>query len=169
MLQQPTFAMARHQIIIGRAEYIDIVGVSLGVPAKVDTGAFRSAVHATGIKEITKDDGTKVLRFTLFGHKCAPVKRRMEVSRYDKISVRSSNGKVESRYEVTLRVKIGPKVFDTSFTLANRSKNVYSILVGRKALKGRFVIDPSKASVTRNDLRRDFGLSGPDTEEDLED
>lgn len=161
--------MAKYQIIIGRAENIDFVGVSLGVPAKIDTGAFRSSVHASGMKESTNKEGQKVLRFNLFGHKCAPIKRAMEVSRYDKLAVRSSNGDMETRYEVTLRIKIGPKIFNTSFTLADRGSNVFPVLIGRKALKTRFMVDSSRASVNRAELRRDFGLTGPESEEDFED
>ena len=160
--------MAKYQIIIGRAENIDFVGVSLGVPAKVDTGAFRSSVHASDIKEVKNKDGEKVLRFNLFGHPCAAVKRPMEVARYDKLDVKSSNGKVETRYEVTLKIKVGPKVFNTSFTLADRSNNVYPVLIGRKALKNRFMVDSAKATVNRLELKRNFGIHGPEDEEDLE-
>lgn len=161
--------MAKYQIIIGRAENIDFSGVSLGVPAKIDTGAFRSSVHASDIKEIKNKDGEKVLKFNLFGHPCAAVKRPMEVARYDKLAVKSSNGKVEDRYEVTLKIKVGPKVFDTSFTLADRSNNVYPVLIGRKALKNRFMVDSTKATVNRLELKRNFGVTSPEDEEDLED
>ncbi len=161
--------MAKYQIIIGRAENIDFVGTSLGVPAKIDTGAFRSSVHATNIREKTDSNGEKILTFNLFGHKCAPVKRSLQAERYDLIPVKSSNGEVETRYEVTLKIKIGPKIFNTSFTLADRTNNVYPVLIGRKALKNRFMIDPARASVNRMELRKNFGLSGAYSEEDFED
>ncbi len=160
--------MAKYQVIIGRAENIDIVGTALGVPAKVDTGAFRSSIHASDVKEVTSASGDKILKFNILGHKCAPIKRPVEASRYDVIMVKSSNGDVEKRYEVTLKIKIGSKIFNTSFTLADRASNVFPILIGRKALKGRFIVDPARASVNRIELRRDFGLSGPESEEDLE-
>ena len=161
--------MPKYQIIIGRSEKVDFTGVSLGVPAKIDTGAFRSSVHACDIKEAKNKDGETVLKFNLFGHPCAPVKRPVEASSYEKISVKSSNGEVEERYEVTLKIKIGPKIFNTSFTLADRSNNVYPVLVGRKALTGRYMVDTSRTSVKRLDLIKDFGLSGPASEEDFED
>lgn len=160
--------MPKYQIIIGRAENIDFVGTSLGVPAKIDTGAFRSSVHASSIKVVAKE-GKKVLKFDIFGHPCAPVRRTMETDRFDVLAVKSSNGKVEDRYEVTLKIKIGPKIFNTSFTLADRSNNVYPVLIGREALKTRFMVDSSKSSVNRLDLKRNFGILGPEDEEDLED
>lgn len=161
--------MAKHQIIIGRAEYVDFVGTSLDVPAKIDTGAFRSSVHATNIKEVKNQDGKLVLRFNLFGHKCAPIKRPVEVDRYEKLAIKSSNGKVDTRYEVTLKIKIGPRIFNTSFTLANRKNNVFPVLIGRKALSNRFVVDTAKTSIKRQKLLRDFGFTGPISEEDTED
>jgi hypothetical protein len=157
--------MPKYQIIIGRSENIDFTGVSLGVPAKIDTGAFRSSVHASSIKETKNKDGETVLKFNMFGHPSAPVKRPMEVSRYDKLAVRSSNGEVEDRYEVTLKIKIGPRVFNTSFTLADRSSNVFPVLIGREALKGRFMVDPSRTSVKRLELIKDHDhLSAEDME-----
>lgn len=161
--------MAKYQIIIGRAENIDFVGTSLGVPAKIDTGAFRSSVHASDIKEVTSPSGEKSLKFNLFGHPCAPVKRPMEVSRYSVLEVKSSNGEVEERYEVTLKIKVGPKIFNTSFTLTDRRSNVYPILIGRKALNKRFVVDPAKSAVNRLMLKRNFGILTTEDEEDLED
>lgn len=159
--------MPRYQIIIGRAEQIDFVGTALSVPSKIDSGAYRSSVHAVNIKEVTKD-GEKVLKFSLLGHPCAPVPRPLETTRFTKLEVKSSNGKTETRYEVTLKIKIGSKIFNTSFTLADRSNNVYPVLIGRKALKNRFMVDVSRSSVHRMELKKNFGILTPEDEEDLE-
>lgn len=160
--------MSRYQIIIGRAEQVDFVGTALQVAAKIDSGAYRSSVHATNIKEVTKD-GEKILKFTLFGHPCSPVPRPLQTNRFTTIEVTSSNGHKAMRYEVTLKIKIGNKIFNTSFTLSDRSNNVYPVLIGRKALKNRFVVDVTKSSVKRMDLRKNFGILAPEEEEDLED
>ncbi len=149
--------MAKFQIIIGRAEEIDIVGTALGVPARIDTGAFRSSIHATDIKEITKD-GIKQLQFSILGHTCAPVARKIVAPEYNVVSVRSSNGEVSDRFAVTLKVKIGPKIFNTSFSLSDRNQNVFPILVGREALNGRFIVDSNKTSVSKASLVKQFGI-----------
>ena len=161
--------MANYQIIIGRAEKIDFVGIALGVPAKIDSGAYRSAVHASDIKEVKQVDDKKVLKFNLFGHPCSPVKRPFETDQYTRLDVRSSNGATETRYEITLKIKIGSRIFNTSFTLADRSQTVYPVLIGRKALKKRFMVDVNRSSVNRMDLKRFFGITKPEDEEDLED
>ena len=54
-----------HKTIIGRAEALHFVDLAIAdVPAKVDTGAYRSAVHADKIR--LSDDG-KTLHFRLLG------------------------------------------------------------------------------------------------------
>ncbi|MFO0920731.1 MAG: RimK/LysX family protein [Candidatus Saccharimonadales bacterium] len=160
--------MSKYPVIIGRAEYIDIIDMSLDVPAKIDTGAFRSAIHASNIR-IKKVAGKEVLTCDLLGHKCAPIKRKFEADEFSKVSITNSFGKEEPRYEVSIKVKMGPKIFHTSFTLADRSSNLFPVLVGRKMLKNRYFVDVSKASVNRIKLKKEFGIKTPIDAEDLED
>lgn len=149
--------MAKYQVIIGRAEEIDIVGVALGVPAKIDTGAYSSSIHATKIKEVVKD-GKKVLTFSIFGHKNAPITRDLTAETFGTVEVRSSNGHAAERYWVKLKVKIANKVFFAVFTLTERSENVFPVLIGRSALSGRFIVDSSRSGVKMEPLLNSFGL-----------
>ena len=149
--------MAKYQVIIGRAEEIDIVGIALGVPAKIDTGAYSSAIHATKIKEATVD-GKKVLKFSVFGHKNSPISREMTAETYGTVDVRSSNGHSAERFWVKLKVKIANKVFFSVFTLTERSENVFPVLVGRSALSGRFIVDSARCGVKMEPLLKSFGL-----------
>lgn len=160
--------MSKYPVIVGRSETVDFTGIALGVPAKVDSGAFRSAIHATNVKVKTVD-GVETLTCTLFGHPCAPIKRSFQTTKFSKVLVRSSNGQEEHRYEVMLRVKIGSKTFNTSFTLTNRSNNLFPVLIGRHALKGRFVINVAVSHVKKQQLLNDFGVKKPRDDEDLED
>ncbi len=159
--------MSKYQIIIGRAEELDLVGYALGVPAKIDTGAFRSSIHANDISLVDNNSVTE-LHFNILGHKCAPISRRVIADRFEKIRVRSSNGEESERYEVTFKVKIGPKIFNTSFSLADRSGNVFPVLIGREALSKRFIVDPNKTSVPRSKLAEQYDLA-LDSAEDSED
>ncbi len=158
--------MAKFQVIIGRAETIDLVGRALNVPAKVDTGAFRSAIHATDIK-VVKKEGVKTLTCTLLGHPCFPEVYSFETKSFKQVQITNSFGQEETRYEVNLRIKLGPKVVTTSFTLADRSKNLFPILIGRKLLKGRYIVDVSKANINRLVLKKQAGHNRVD-DEDLE-
>lgn len=155
-----------HLMVIGRAEPIDFVNHEKlsSIPAKVDTGAYRSAVHADNIRI----DDAGHLHFTLLGNHpaCADCATEVVTDNFTKASVSNSFGDTEERYEVALKVKIGSKIFNESFTLANRAKKIYPILLGRKLLNGRFLIDPSFSGISRNELKSKYNISLPDDEED---
>lgn len=159
--------MPRYQMIIGRSEEVDIVDTALSIPAKIDTGAFRSSIHAKNIKVVEKD-GLNVLTFKILGHPCAAISRDLEATEFEIVNIRSSNGAEESRYAVKLKIKLGSKIYKTSFSLADRSNNLFPILIGREALKNRFMIDVSRSSVNYESMLKDFGVKRPRDEEDLE-
>lgn len=153
-----------HKFVIGRSERITLVDShDNGVPAKVDTGAYRSAIHATNIVE-----QNNALTFTLFGDHpvCSPMAHTMTCTDYTKVWVANSFGNREERYEVKLRVKIGPKIFKAKFTLADRSKKIYPILLGRTMLNGRFLIDTDQSAIDRVQLKKEYGIDFPTDEEE---
>lgn len=152
-----------HKVVIGRSEFLYFTTHGKNpVPAKIDTGAYRSAVHADKIKE---ENG--VLSFRLLGNHPVGKQFAAEIStkNYKQVVVANSFGASEIRYEVKLPVKLGPKLFTAEFTLANRSKKVYPILIGRRLLNGRFVIDTSTSSIDRIKLKKEYNLDFPKDEE----
>lgn len=153
-----------HKVIIGRSELLTFVGSdAVDVPAKADTGAYRSAVHAS---DITEENG--VLSFNLLGGHpvCGAMARRVTAEEYTKVWVANSFGHREERYEVKLKVKLGPKIFHARFTLADRSKKIYPILLGRKLLNHRFLVDSSETSLDRITLKKHYGIEFPRDEEE---
>jgi len=147
--------MARYKTIIGRAETIDFKDHFLvDVPAKTDTGAFMSAVHATNIHEVVKKNGKKSLKFNLLGmHGSYPYSRELESEKYSTQTVENSFGEVQERYAVDFKIKLAGKVFVTQFTLADRSTKVFPILLGRTCLNKRFMIDTDIAHIDRKLLK----------------
>ncbi len=146
--------MARYKLIIGRAEPIEIVGFASGVPAKTDTGAYSSAVHATDIREITRPDGKKVLQCTILGdHAVVDGGILFETEDYAITRVENSFGHVEQRYVVTMKIKLAGRVIRAPFTLADRSMKIFPVLLGRTLLNRRFIVDPSIAHVDRKILK----------------
>ena len=123
-------------ITIGRKEYVKIPIISKNkYIAKIDTGAYTNSIHIKGIVmldngiEVTFDDGIKVF----FNH-----------GNYHMKKVVSSNGTSEIRILVKIKLKLGKKVYNTKFTLTDRSNMKNSILIGRKFLRNRFIVDVSK-------------------------
>lgn len=156
-----------HKVVIGRSEsmtFVDFEGLE-DVPAKTDTGAYRSAVHASNIH---LDEKTGILSFDLLGGHpvCGAMRYRVETKEFSKVWVENSFGHREDRYEVKMRVKLGPKVFTARFSLADRSKKIYPILLGRKLLNNRFLIDPAASSLNRVELKQKYGIDFPKDEEE---
>lgn len=134
---------------IGSTEYISVAGIAK-VPAKIDTGADSSSIWAS---QINMDlDGT--LSFVLFDH-TSPLYtgKKIRTRRYSVRTVRSSHGDTQIRYRVTLEVVIRGDKFITKFTLADRSRNQFPVLIGRRTLEGRFLVDVSKSSITRTCIK----------------
>lgn len=142
--------------IIGSTEYIKVAGIEQ-VPAKIDTGADSSSIWASRID--MKEDGT--LFFTLFDQK-SPLYtgETISVDVYTARVVRSSHGDEQIRYRVELPISIGDKTFTTTFTLANRSRNTFPVLIGKRTLvEGRFLVDVSKSNVERKKITHSVKLS----------
>ena len=143
--------------IIGATEYIKLGDKTL--PAKIDTGAETSAIWASNVK-VKKD---KTLTFTLFAPQSEfYTGEEIRKKDYTVNIIRSSNGTEQIRYRVRFEVEIAGSTFETDFTLADRSKNQFPILIGKLALGNRFLIDPSKATVDlvknprTSSLRKEF-------------
>lgn len=125
--------------IIGTNTLVDI-DEHRHVPAKVDTGADSSAIWASQI-EVNKKG---VLRFSLFGPKSPYYTGKIfERKDYKTVKVRSSNGQEQTRYRVCIPVTINGRKIRATFTLADRSRNLFPILIGRRTLKHKFLVDVS--------------------------
>ncbi|MGF7229492.1 MAG: ATP-dependent zinc protease family protein [Candidatus Saccharibacteria bacterium] len=155
-----------HKVIIGRSESLHFMDYAMAdIPAKVDTGAYRSAVHADNIS--VSEDG-KTLHFRLLGGHpvCGALATEMTTEDFKVVRIANSFGHTEERYEVKLKAKLGPKIFTATFSLADRGKKIYPILLGRKMLNNRFLVDTSEAQINRIELKQKYGISFPIDEEE---
>ncbi len=124
--------------IVGRDEKIEFVDYAKNVPAKIDTGADGSAVWASDI--FVDEDG--VLHFKLFG-KGSPYYTGKEISTkdYSVILTKSASGDVVMKYRTKLSIRIKGRRIKAKFGLSNRSTHNYPVLIGRKTLHGKFLVD----------------------------
>lgn len=134
--------------IIGTTEYIYVPDTSDdAIPTKVDTGADGSAIWASSIEE---KDG--VLSYVLFAPQSAFYTGKiLQTKEYYLVSVKNSFGEKEYRYKVKMRIKIAKKAYKTTFTLADRSRSRFPILLGKRFLKARFLVDVSRHNLTYDD------------------
>lgn len=111
------------------------------VDAKVDTGAFRTVLHCERCEEVETADG-KMLEadFKLEGSEV----KRFYFSNYFSREFKSSFGEKEKRFCVQTTIKIGKKKIKSSVSLTDRSDMKFQVLIGRKTLLRRFLVDVSQ-------------------------
>src|SRR5690606_22735429 len=117
-----------------------------GIRVKVDTGATTSALHAEDISFFTKN-GKKKVSFTIYPHKGNKNKKVHVVEDlYDIRNIRSSTGHLTKRPVIRTLLKIGKlEAYEIELTLVNRDIMGFRMLLGREALKKRFLVHPSKS------------------------
>ncbi len=141
--------MAKKLQTIGRQEIIDLPDFELeNVEAKVDTGAYTSSINCSRVK-VKEINGVEQLTFYLSGSKIHEKKaRRFVTSNFKKKRIRSSNGQMEERFIITTNAVFFGKKVKMELSLADRSKMKFPILLGRKLLAKRFVVDVSKKNLS---------------------
>jgi hypothetical protein len=123
---------------------------ALGVPvlkAKVDTGARSSALHAWDLEEFQRD-GVRWVRFTVHpwqGDASAAFTAECEL--LGERSVRSSHGHQEVRPVIRTSALVGAHSLAIELTLTNRDSMGFRMLLGRSAIRRRFVVDPGRSFV----------------------
>ncbi len=132
------------RVIAGCEEWCDFP--DLGVPAvkaRVDSGARTSALHALNIQPFTRNES----RWVSF--EVHPLQNdrstvlRCEAMVHDRRSVKNSGGFAEKRYVIKTIIAIGQEQWEIELTLTNRDSMGYRMLLGREAMSGRLLVDPS--------------------------
>jgi len=135
--------------IIGATDIVDLPDLGwYNVPVRVDSGATTSSIHCSRVRLIKAEGGT-ILRFYLDHKKGAP-QQSFSVQQFKEAIVRNSSGKEEKRYVIKTHIKLFGRKINTEFSLANRGKMSYPILLGRKLLKNRFIIDVAQKDLSAN-------------------
>lgn len=109
--------------------------------AKVDTGAYSGALHASKIREVKTKSGKRLLRFCPL----ASEDHTIEVDTFHKRKVKSSNGLATNRYAIDTVIEIYGRSYPITITLADRSKMKHHMIIGRNFLRLHgFLIDLSQ-------------------------
>ncbi|MDX2224604.1 MAG: RimK/LysX family protein [Rhodospirillaceae bacterium] len=139
---------------IGWREWVELPGLKVGrIKAKLDTGARTSALHAFNLRRYTKY-GAAHVRFDVHP---AQRKRKPTVRCHalviDHRTVTDSGGRREERPVIRTTLKLGKSVYRIELTLTDRDDMGFRLLLGRQALRRRYVVDPARSFVTRRKRR----------------
>lgn len=132
------------KIVLGRYESVSFPELNISsIEAKIDTGAYSSAIHAHKIWT-EKIDGHEILKFDLLDPSIKGyIPQIIESSNFKRKRVRSSNGRLEERFVIKTILLIGGKKRITDLSLTNRKKMKFPVLIGRKLLGKGFLVDVS--------------------------
>jgi hypothetical protein len=130
--------------LLGRSDRIDLPGLGLeNIHAKIDTGAYTSSLHCSSVKV---NNGK--LEFILLDEEHPEFTGTpFSVKKFTQREVKNSFGEAELRYVIKTTIKIFDRKIKAEFSLSDREKLRFPVLLGRKLLRNRFLID-----VTKKDL-----------------
>lgn len=129
--------------LIGKREIVDFPELGIiGITAKIDTGAYTSTLHCRDIQ--VKEGGQKVLCFKVLdpSHPIYSEKEQC-FKEFKQKNIKNSFGEVEKRYTITTQIKIAGRVIKSIISLTDRGKMRYPVLIGRRLLKNKFIVDVS--------------------------
>lgn len=134
-------------MIIGEAENVTFIAKKLRLKARIDTGATTSSLGALDLKPFERD-GKKWIRFTIkdpvierYVDFEKPVARIAEIKRH--------GAAAQERPVVKLKVMMGEVEMEREFSLTDRSRYNFPVLIGRNVLRGKFLVDVNRKFSTR--------------------
>jgi len=135
--------------VIGRRELVNFPLLQLfRVEAKIDTGAFTSAIHCSDIHEAILPDGSRVIRFQLLDPTHPQYHHQLfEFNNFSLRDIKSSFGDVQERYVIRTQIQFFEELIEADFSLSDRSDLKYPVLIGRALLHNNFVVDVSRRNV----------------------
>ena len=128
--------------VIGEIESVTLVKDKFQLLARIDTGAQTSSLSAQKIEQYERD-GKKWVRFEVAN---LATKKKVQFERplSRMVSIKRHGASAVNRPVVNLIVAMGPIKCVCEFSLTDRSKYEFPVLIGRNFLSGRAVVDVSR-------------------------
>lgn len=135
--------------VIGRLEHVDFPDWNIyRLDAKIDTGAYTSSLHCHHIEQY-KENNIHMVRFYLLDPDHPEYEKTLYSCSVKNVrKVKSSNGIIEERVAIKTKMNLSNRSYSIELTLADRSNMKYPVLIGRKFLQNKFIVDVSKKYLT---------------------
>ncbi|QIE60080.1 peptidase [Rasiella rasia] len=130
---------------IGRTDKADFPLLELqDIEVKVDTGAYTSTIHCKNVK--VEDNYLRCV--FLDPEHPAYHNKEFKFDKYDVRVVKSSNGQTQARYRILTEIELFGKIYPIFLTLSDREEMKYPVLLGRKFLTKRFMVDINRTNLS---------------------
>lgn len=131
--------------MLGRTDIVDFPKLNLfKIGVKIDTGAYTSSLHCYHIEIINS-----ILKCQFLDSKHPGFQESfLEFSAFTQKKVKSSNGIVENRYLIKTEILIFGESYPIDLTLTERGSMRFPVLLGRKFLSRRFIVDTVKKNLS---------------------
>jgi hypothetical protein len=131
--------------ILGRYDRVDLPQLGVfNIHAKIDTGAYTSSLHCSRAQVI---EG--ILEFVLLDQEHSDFTgMKFYFPEFEERDIKNSFGEVERRFVITTSLRIFNEEITTEFSLCNRGSLKFPLLIGRKIMKNRFLIDVTKKNLS---------------------
>jgi hypothetical protein len=129
--------------VYGHIEKVTLIPGDIEIEARLDTGAAKSSLNAQEI-ELIEEKNKQLVRFVFDDQNGGQYP--MTLPLVDRVTIKQASGK-QVRYVVEMGLCVGGRYQNNRFTLADRSKMTYPVLVGRNFLKDEVLVS-SKHKLT---------------------
>jgi hypothetical protein len=139
---------------IGWREWVALPDLRVArIKVKIDTGARSSALHAFALERFRRR-GSDMVRFAIHPlQRSAKREVIAEAEMVDERVITSSNGVQGLRPVILTRLELLGESWPIEITLAPRDTMGFRMLLGRQAVRGRFLIDPGRSYLAGRPLR----------------
>ena len=141
--------MSKQKQILGWREWIGLPPLQVGsIKAKVDTGARTSSLHVADLK-VFRLEGIPFVRFTIHPVQKKPFpKIEAHAELHDIRYVKSSTGRQTLRPVIKTDIEIAGHRYAIELNLVNRDLMGFRMLLGRTAIRNKFLIDPGNSYIS---------------------
>lgn len=142
------------RITLGWREWVALPHLEIdAVKAKVDTGARSSSLHAEDIEIVDREEG-RYVRFRLgdVGKLCPTHPDPVEVPLLEQRWITSSNGKRQKRPIIRTEISLAGSTWKIDLSLSPRTTMGFPMLLGREAIRGRFVVEPGRSFLAKEHI-----------------
>ncbi|NJN77156.1 MAG: peptidase [Saprospiraceae bacterium] len=135
----------KSKLLIGRYDIVDFPKLELlDIDIKIDSGAYTSSFHCSEIEEV--NDVLKC-RFLDPEHEQYH-KKYFTFKNYKQKIIKSSNGMTEKRFLIKTEILLFEEIYTIELSLTERGSMKFPVLLGRKFLSHKFVIDSAKKNLS---------------------